>query len=171
MFKWISALLDRICVVIGAFIFSQIPLFMQQYRLQLAGHVAELRFQVGLMQQVALSSGKTLEQFIQKFTQSSDVDFASQGQIMSAMVSRLQTLSEGLAALNNASVLSRPYEFFIHYQQDIGRAAFESFEMGIPFTYEGLVYALVGIVVGYLFYCLLCQCFFKFNQYLKTLKG
>jgi hypothetical protein len=164
MFKWISALLDRIFVVMGAFIFSQIPIFMQQYRMQLTGHVAELRLQVGLMQQVALSTGKTLEQFIQKFTQSSDADFAGQGEIMNGMVSRLQTLSDGLTALNTASVFTRPYEFLIHYQPDIGKATLEIFEMGIAFTYEGLVYALIGIIVGYFLYHIIRSLFSKVKR-------
>lgn len=162
MFRWLFTLLDRICVVLGAFLFSQIPLFMQQYRHQLTGHVAELYFQVGLMQQAAQRSGKTLEQYIQKFIQSSDADFIYQGEIMSAMVTRLQALSDGLVAMNHASVLTRPLEFLRHYQGDIVKSTFETFEMGIPFTYEGLVYALAGIVVGYFTYWMFSRLVAKF---------
>lgn len=69
MIKWISSLIDRIFAAVGGVLFSQAPLFMKQYAQQLSGHAAELRFQVDAMKQAASNSGKTLEQFIQKFTE------------------------------------------------------------------------------------------------------
>jgi hypothetical protein len=65
--------------VIGAFVASQIPEFIQQYTQRLAGHVNELYRLLNQMRQVASYSNKTLDQYIQKFITSSDPDFARQG--------------------------------------------------------------------------------------------
>lgn len=65
MFKWIGGLMDRACAVVGAVVFAQAPLFMQQYSQQLIGRTAELKLQVDGMKQAANLSGKTLEQLTQ----------------------------------------------------------------------------------------------------------
>jgi hypothetical protein len=157
MFSFISKLMDRIFVVVGALVFLQLPLFIQQYKLQLLGHVNELKFQVGIMQKAAAGSDKNLEQFIDKFIKSGDVDFARQGEIMSAMVARFRELSDGLNALNHATVLTKPWVFLTHFNYSIAQSAMNNFEPGILFTFEGLFYGLFGILAGYLCYCLSCR--------------
>lgn len=159
--KFVSNILDRIFVVLGALIFVQIPLFIQQYHQQLSGHVAELRLQVEVMRDAALHSGKTLEQYIKKFVDSKDVDFSRQGQIMSDMVERFHQLADSLKALDSASVITRPFEFLWHYKYDISSDTFEKFSIGLPLTFEGLVYLLLGMGMGYLLYALLRSLFSK----------
>lgn len=152
MLKWISGLLDRIFAAAGAVLFSQCPLFIQQYIQQLSGHATELRLQVNAIQQAATHSGKTLEQFIQKFVDSGDVDFVRQGDIMLAMVSRWYNFSDAYSALQNSSVFSRPFVFVFHFNWDIAKSTWHNFIFGLPFNLEGLIFALMGILFGYLFY-------------------
>lgn len=152
MLKWISGLLDRICAVAGALLFSQLPLFMQQYTQQLSGHVAELRLQVNAIQQAATHSSKTLEQFIQKFVESNDPDFVRQGDIMLAMVNRWYQFSDAYTALQESSVFTRPFNFLYHLNWDIAAGTWNIYTFGIPFNLEGLIFALIGIVVGYIIY-------------------
>jgi hypothetical protein len=152
MFKWMGGLIDRIFAVIGAVIFLQAPAFIQQYAQRLAGHVSELRLQVDMMRQAALMSDKSLEQFIQKFTSSGDVDFARQGELMQNMLTRYQDLQSSANALQHASVFSRPFVLLSHLNWDIAKAAITSFHFEISFTLEALIYAVIGIVVGCLIY-------------------
>jgi hypothetical protein len=149
MKHWTTKIIDRVFVVIGALIFLQMPLFMQQYQLQLVGHVDELQWQIDSIREVAFESGKTLEQFIQKFTSSDDRDFSRQGEIMSQMVARWEKMSAALKALSQASVISRPMTFMFYFQYDVGRSAIKSFTFGIPFNFEGLCYAVLGMIAGY----------------------
>lgn len=149
MFKWLGGLLDRICAVAGALAFSQVPLFMQQYKQQLSGHVVELQLQVKAMRQAAMLTGKTLEQFIAKFSASTDGDFARQGEIMHAMVQRWQALSDGFAALNEASTFSAPFVFLSHLNLEIAKETASAFSLGIPLSLEGAVWAVIGIAAGY----------------------
>lgn len=152
MFKWFGGLLDRICAVAGALAFSQVPLFMQQYKQQLSGHVVELQLQVKAMRQAAMLTGKTLEQFIGKFSSSTDGDFARQGEIMHAMVLRWQALTDGFTALNEASTFSAPFVFLSHFNLEIAKETAGAFSPGIPLSLEGGVWAVIGIAAGYLLF-------------------
>jgi hypothetical protein len=148
MFRWISTLLDRIFAVLGALLFAQLPLFMVQYRHVLSGHVNELRTQVEFMRVAAKHSGKTLEQFINKFVSSPDSDFALQGQNMQLMVDRWHQLADSGKALDHASMIERPFVFFYHVNYDLIKETAHGFVFGIPFTIEGAFYALLGIIAG-----------------------
>lgn len=146
--NWIVAMLDRIFAVAGALLLSQLPTFMQQYGQQLAGHVNELKLQLDRMTKRASHSGKSLDQYIQKFVQNSDGDIQHQGQLMQDMVVRYQDLSEASLALNNASVFSKPFVFVKYLYSDIVASTFQLFTPGFAFSVEGLVYALLGILFG-----------------------
>lgn len=155
MLRWIAGLLDRLFAVAGALMASQAPLFIQHYNQQLSGHISELRHQVEIMRTTALRSDKTLDQFIDKFLGSSDMDFVRQGELMQSMVQRLDTLKESFNSLKEATVLTRPFIFLEQFNWDIAKSTFQSFTIGIPLNTEGLIYALIGIVLGYLtFLCI-----------------
>jgi hypothetical protein len=149
MLKWIVNMLDRIFAVIGALVFSQAPMFMQQYKQQLAGHVAELHIQIDAINKAALESGKTLDAFIQKFTTNADLDFMRQGEVMQNMTERYRTLLENYAALTEASAFTKPFVFISNLHNDIVQSTFKTFNFGLEFSLEGLIYALVGIFLGY----------------------
>jgi Protein of unknown function (DUF2937) len=161
MLNWIGKLIDRTFVVIGALIFSQAPLYMQQYTQQLSGHVAELNIQVDAMKKTAQQADKTLEQFIQKFLASGDADFRMQGELMQGMIERWNHLTEGLLAMQSTGLWQRPYVFAKYFNWDIAASTFQHYKIGIPLTIEGLIYALAGMLLGYAFFLLIRQ-FFRF---------
>jgi Protein of unknown function (DUF2937) len=155
--EWI---LDRVSAVIGAFIGSQIPEFMQQYTQRLAGHVDELQRLVNQMRQVASYSNKTLEQYIHKFISSTDPDFARQGEFMQGMLSRWEELKQTLVHLTYSSAWIRPYIFLKELQYDIAHSTFVSFHPGINLSMEGIFYAGAGIVIGWTFYRMMSRSFY-----------
>jgi hypothetical protein len=159
MFKWIGGLIDRIFAVAGALAFSQIPLFMQQYQLHLSGHVAELQMQVQAMRNSAALTGKSLEQYIMKFLNSSDLDFKNQGDLMRAMIQRYENLAEGYNALQNATAYAKPFLFIQYFDRDIAQATWPAFQMGFSFNLEGAAYVLMGIVFGLITYWILRKMF------------
>lgn len=130
----------------------QIPLVIQQYVQNLTGREAELRIQVDAMRRMAESSGKSLTQFIQKFLSSTDTDFASQGRLMENMVDRWHYLTESFLALQNSSVFTRPFVFFLHADFDIFKSTLKNHSLGFPLSLEGAVYALIGLAVGYVLF-------------------
>ncbi len=148
MLKWFGNLLERLCGIAGALIFSQAPIFMQQYTHELAGHVAELHRQVSAMRQVAVQSGKSLELFIQKFVTSLDPDFRAQGELMEKMVHRWHQLSDGLTSLQHAALWERPYLFIHSLDSGVAHDTYRAFEPGLPLTLEGSLYAFAGLLLG-----------------------
>lgn len=140
---------DRILAVCFAFLFMQFPIFLQQYQLRLAGHLEELKLQVGNIDKLAISSGKTLAAFIQKFIDNPDVDFSRQGELMANMVIRLNDLNMASSALQESFFLLKPFVFIRWLDYDIAQEAIRSYQIGLVFTYETICYALLGIGVSY----------------------
>jgi hypothetical protein len=160
IFSSIGSILDRLCVVAGAFVGSQIPEFFQQYTQRLSGHVSELHRLLNQMRQVASYSNKTLEQYIHKFISSSDPDFVHQGEFMQGMVSRFDELNQALNYLMQSSMWLKPYVFAKGIQYDIAHATLSSFQPGINLNVEGFCYAVGGILVGWVFYQILSKSLF-----------
>jgi hypothetical protein len=148
MVKWFIHLVDRLFAVSGALLFSQAPLFIQQYQHQLYGHISELKTHIAAMQKSAAFSGKTLNQYILKFIKSGDVDFASQGELMQNSIQRYEALNTGYQALIDAPIYYKPFLFFKYYDWQIGSSTYETFKWGLSFNMETLSYALLGIVFG-----------------------
>ncbi len=152
VFSFIGNLLDRLCVVIGAFIGSQIPQFMQQYTQRLAGHVEALQKMIHQLREISSLSHKTLEQYIQKFQDSPDPEFVLQGDFMQGILNRWAELQQALDHLTQSSMWVRPYYFLKDLQPDIAHSTFASFQPGVNLTIEGLSYAGVGMILGWIFY-------------------
>ncbi len=157
MFKWIVRWIDRIFAVVGALVFAQAPLFIQQYTQQLSGHISELSWQVNKIALAAQNSGKTVEQFIGKFVSNGDADIAQQGTMMQTIISRYELFQNGLSSLNEASLVTKPLVFIHYLDFDIAKSTFHIFKPGIPMTLEGLIYAFIGLVLGYGFFYGLCK--------------
>lgn len=136
-------------VVVAAFLFFQFPLFIQQYKLQLIGHVQELQWQVASMQERALKTEKTLDQYIQKFIDHPDTDFSEQGESMKLVFNRWNTLSNALFQITHASIFTRPMHFLRTLQWDIFASTADTFEPGFFLNLESLLYALMGMIVGH----------------------
>lgn len=157
IFSFINNLLDRLFVVAGAFLGSQIPQFIQQYTQRLAGNVDALQKLLTQLRNIALFSSKSLEQYIQKFRDSSDPDFISQADFMQGILMRWQDLHQTLDHLTQSSIWLRPYYFLKDLQPDVAHSTLESFQPGLSLTIEGLCYAGVGMILGWAFYQLISK--------------
>lgn len=161
MLKWLNGLLDRVFAVAGAFLFSQIPHFFQHYTHRLGGHLAELQLQINALQKTAGKSGKTLQEYAQKFLAHSDEDFASQGEMINGIITRHTDLSEAYSSLINATPFTRLFAFLEYFQLDIAMMTLKNYTVGLTFSMEGAAYTLLGIGFGYLFYWLLSRMILK----------
>ena len=154
----IKNIFDRLSVVIGAFVGSQIPQFMQQYTQRLAGYVDALQTLLNQLRQFAFTSHKTLEQYVLKFKESGDSDFSQQADFMQYILAKHQDLQQTVEHLTQGPIWLRPYYFLRDFQSDIAHSTFYSFEFGFNFTLEGLCYAIGGMLFGWLFYHGLLRC-------------
>ncbi len=146
--KVFGSLLRNLVVVVGTLVLMQFPLFMKSYELQLMGHKEEVEWHVGRMRETASSSGKNLDQYIRKFVENGDEDFARQGVAMRTMVSRAKSFRTALEALQKADIFMRPLLFVTHLDREIAWSTARSFQPGIPLTIEGATYASIGFILG-----------------------
>jgi hypothetical protein len=141
-----AGLLDRALCVFGAVAFSQVPEFIQQYLQRLGGHLDEARRQLMQFQQTAAQSGLTLDRLIAQTGANPDPAVAKLGEVMTRTITRVDTLETAQAAIQNASLWSRPFAFLHHVDPAIARATWSIFRPAVPTTFEGLVYALLGML-------------------------
>lgn len=144
-------ILDRILGVCFAIAFLQFPLFISEYQHQLIGHVAELKWQTEAMQVTAAKTGKTLDDYIQKFITQPDPDFSEQGKVMKNVHRRFLKLTSALKALQQSIPITRPWAFIRYFQIDIAKSTLQAFTPGIPLNLEGLLYGFAGILISLFF--------------------
>ena len=138
---WLLGTFDRLIgTVIGAvtgFAASQTQAFIQAYLQRLGGHLDEARttFQ-------RLRAGEFLP----------GADALSQQRMADAFARRTDELSQAYGAIANADVFERPFRFVAHMDRSIAEATLTNFTPALPLDAGSLVYAFVGIVLGWLLY-------------------
>lgn len=152
---WISNMLDRIFAVLAAILFMQMPMFIEQYSTRLAGHVDELNYQTQALELLATKSNKSMNAYVEKFIKSTDVDFSNQGKFILDLEKRKEKLKHTLTSLTQANLFTRPFIFLFNSDWSIVHATCHNYQIGISFTLESIIYALVGVFVGYYLYRLL----------------
>jgi len=142
-----DGLIDRLLCVLGVLVFSQGPEFIQQYLQRLGGHLDEARRQLAQFRDVAAQSGLTLDRLIAQTSANADTAVANLGGVMSASVERVAELESAQAAIQNASIWSKPFVFLRHVDPSIAQATWDIYRPAVPTTAEGIVYALLGMFV------------------------
>ena len=168
----IGGLLDRICVLTGAFVGSQVPSFMQQYSQRLSGHIHELQYQIQSWRQMAGLSGKSLQDYIHKFSLNPDADFSRHGEHMQSMMHRMNEMTQSYQLIHDSTTWSRPFVFASHLNGEIFRSTLHTFVPQMTLTLDGALYTLLGLVVGYAtFHALRALCLRGVGFSLRSFKG
>lgn len=149
MTKWLSVIIDRVCVVVGALLFSQAPQFFSLYTHRLAGHAEEIKIHTAAIRYAAQKSGKELLEYVQKFSNHHDLDVSLQGEMMQNMMARQTELSKAYIAMQDATPFSRPFHFLKYFNPEIAKATLVQFQPGLVFSAEAVIYAVVGMGVGF----------------------
>lgn len=152
MLRFINGLFDRLFAIVGGLLFSQFPAFMEQYMQRLGGHLEEARIQVSMFANVAKMTGKTLEQYIQKFLLSGDIDFVNQGMVMQKIIDRWESLSKAFYAIEESKVYTRPFVFITNLDNEIAFSTLQHFKPAFVISFESFAYILAGLFLGYLLY-------------------
>lgn len=139
--SWLLGGFDRLIgTVIGAvagFAASQTQAFIQAYLQRLGGHLDEAR---GTYQK--LQAGEFLP----------GADMQSQERMAAAFGRRVDELSQAYNAIASADVFERPIRFVTHMDRSIAEATLANFTPALPLDTASVLYALVGIVLGWLLY-------------------
>ncbi|MBS0630600.1 MAG: DUF2937 family protein [Verrucomicrobia bacterium] len=138
---------DRVLCVVGAVLFSQAPEFMQQYLQRLGGHLDEARRQLAAFQHIAEKAGISLDRFITQTSANAEPTVAKLGGVMRETADRVTDLAAAQEAIQHASLWTRPFVFLRHLDLGIAQGTWSAYQPGVPTTFEGLVYALLGMGV------------------------
>ncbi len=142
-----DTLIDRLLCVFGAVLFCQLPEFIQQYLQRLGGRLDEARRQLAQFTDVAAQSKLTLADFITRTSHNADESVARLANVMSETVTRVDSLNAADLAIRNASLWEKPFVFLTHLDPSIARATLSIYKPAVPTTIEGLVYAVLGMLV------------------------
>lgn len=138
---WLWTKFDRLCgtmiAAVAGLAASQVQAFIAAYLQRLGGHLDEARRMV----QRLINGGF-----------SPDVDVASQDRLAAALGRRVSDLAANHEAIAGADVFSRPFVFVAHMDRAIAEATLASFTPALPLDSASLVYALAGMVLGWLLY-------------------
>lgn len=142
------SIIERLVSALFMILFMQIPAFIQTYTQILAGHVAELNYQIGKYQQIADKNHKSLPDLVHRFLKSDDSEIASLGQILNHLLERFDKLKNSLDLLTHSPAWKKPFIFFSQLDFSVLKESFSHYTLGLPLTLESLAYGLIGIVIS-----------------------
>ena len=159
MKHFLEKMIDRLFALFGAILFCQLPALIAQYTLLLTGHLSECSREVTSLELVAQKTGKTLQEYIRTFMENGDKGIQLLGDWMHDLLARFHELTEAHTALTSAEVWKKPFVFLRCVDSTLFKETMSQFSLSLPFTLEGLFYAVVGMFAGIGFFWLLKKFF------------
>ncbi len=144
----LSKLINGIISVLGAAVTSQFPAFYQQYLQRLGGSLDQARLAVQRVEQVAQSLGMTVDNMVERFMLSRDVVYQSLGAINLQALDDLERLEYAEAALSQSTGFDKLLHFIAHFDPIVAEGTWRNFEPAVPLTFEAVIYAGIGMLVG-----------------------
>jgi hypothetical protein len=137
---WIRKKLDSLAGTVTAIITGlaslQLPSFINAYLQRLGGHLDEAR--LGLVAIKSGGTGQTAEAL------------ALHERLEASAQARIDFLETAQSAITEAGSFERPIIFFTHMDSDIALATAQSFTPALSLDLPSLIFAILGIVVGWL---------------------
>jgi len=131
----ILTLIGAAIAALGAASAAQGPAFVQAYLQRLGGHIDEAR--------------RTLDELSGGSAARIVGDGAARDQLVGAFADRLGELEATRNAIEGASPVWRPIALAVNGDRDIASATAEAFTPALPLDGASLVYALVGLLIGW----------------------
>ena len=143
---WLFGRLDRlfgtIVSAIAGLAASQTQAFILAYLQRLGGHRDEARLAYVKLQAGEFLPGTVLQ----------SQERVAQERLADAFGRRADELSQAYNAIANAEVFERPLRFVTHMDRTIAEATLTNFTPSLPLDGASLIFALTGMVLGWLLY-------------------
>lgn len=127
---------------------SQAPEFAQQYRQRLGGAVEELRTVAENFDKDAESSNLSREEAIRELRRSNNRFSRDRGTSMASTLERYDGLTSQQNAMERAGPLLRPIQVLRSPDTKIVSDAWEKFEPAVPITPAGMIWGVIGALLG-----------------------
>lgn len=126
---------------------SQFPEYSQQYAQRLGGAVDELSRFVSAFDEDAAQVGLSRVAALKSLAQSGEIG-AARAETIGRTIARHARLSRDLDTLRGAGPFTRAYRVRSFGDAEIARAAWAEFKPALPLSFEGGVFAGVGLLGG-----------------------
>lgn len=133
----------------GAAGLSQFPEFSQQYAQRLAGAVDELHHVIADFDADAAATDASREEALVALAASSQIG-ANRARTMASTIRRHRHLQADLEALQNAGPFRRASHIAHFRDMGIATRAMQDFRPALPLTFEGAVFAMAGLALGWI---------------------
>lgn len=148
-----GSLLERIVVFFAALLLSQAPQYMNLYLNVLSGAKAAYEKSVKEIGEKAGELGMSTKEFIDDLVKSQSQAAKKSGELHQNQIKHLDAAKKAFDAIKNASAFTRPFIFLKHVDWALAKNV--QFQPAFPFTFEALIYVIVGIILGMILFRLL----------------
>jgi thiosulfate reductase cytochrome b subunit len=133
--------------LVPALLFSQAPEFMQQYHQRLGGTTDELARVIRQFEEDSRRSGHDRQGALGLMEKNSERLVRDQAARMKENIARLARLREQQEAFRDGSAFVRVASLLTNADSDIFEATWQSYKPGLQITFDGILFALIGLLV------------------------
>lgn len=146
--RFAGGLAERVLAVVLAVGLAQFPLYFQAYRNTVAGAQTEaaLRYQELVTEAARLQL--SVEGFVEKHEDDRDAVFQASGRMHRTTLEHYQRYGTMVQALDGAPAWRRPVVLAQNFDRELYAAT--RFSPGLPLTFEGGAYALIGLLLAWM---------------------
>jgi hypothetical protein len=134
--------------MLSGIVCAQFPEYAQQYRQRLGGALDELNAIIARFDADAAQNGLSEGQGVTRLGQNPDPLVRAQGVEMRDVIARRDKLQTQAQTFADSGNFKRVWALVTQADPRIAWRAYESFEPGVPVTWEGFATALIGFVIG-----------------------
>lgn len=155
----------------GAAAATQFPAYFQQYLQRLGGARDEAVRAADAAGSGAQVLGLSVEEYAAQLAKLGDQG-AAQAKVIIDLIDRADELDSAFTRVQSASLVEQPILLASVYDTDIGKRAWDAMEFALPLSMNGLVYALLGLVVALALFAILWHLpgtLARFHHWLRSL--
>ena len=131
----------------GAAVATQFPAYFQQYLQRLGGARDEAIRAAEAAGSGASVLGLSIEEYARQLSSLGDQG-AVQSKVILDLIERSETLNASYQNVSNATALQQPFLLASAFDTEIGQRAWDAMEFALPLSVNGLIYAIIGLVVA-----------------------
>ena len=147
--RLVAGLSERIIAVLFAVAAAQFPIYYAAYSNTLAGAKLEAQARYQELEREAAQLQLSVEQFIEHHETNADDVFRASGRIHRTTLEHYLRYTAMDAALRTVPIWQRPLALAQNFDPQLN--AVTAFAPGLPLTLEGAAYALIGLLLAWLF--------------------
>lgn len=152
VFRPVRSVLDRVFCVLFAILFAQGPVYIDQYLDVLAGSRLAAQESLQRLEELAEDNGLSADEFVSRLKENPDKLVRDSGEGYQGTIDQYEKYQKAYTAIHDSPAWEKPIQLVRYFDPAIHEAMI--FDASVPLSWEGAVYGVVGLFVGWLFFSL-----------------